>query len=416
MPRTGSLVKIIVLMILGLIVMSASAFSFAQSVEGATPYKTNTESYHDDNIEKISFAFDGPLTAPLTISLSDHVDSVKDDYPYAGMAVYLGAANPLKIMANGKSRKIKPKGDKAVSSDGEWTGFKGRFVAAMVNSSNGQVDVTKDDLTISWRAGSIPNLTIISGLVDIAGPTPTGLPVDFRSLKYSHLPGWLAALCKALEWLLKSIHGLTGLSWGISLILFTLLVKILTIPLSNLTKKFQDKVNQDKAALEPIFSHIKQNYKGEEAHNRTMAAYKAQGITPYHVLKPLLATMISLPILIAIFNMLGEISVLRNASFLWVPSLAYPDQIAGLPFSFPLIGDTFNAMPFLMTGVTILSTYTMTSETASADQSRRDKRSLYLMAAFFLILFFPFPAGMVLFWTLYSAFQFAITKITKVDG
>lgn len=351
-----------------------------------------------------------PLKFPHEVTMSKLVSDITDPYPYQGMAIYLAGKKPVRIQENGRVKKVDlSKSLKDV--DAEWIGFKGRFRAALVETENGAIEMSAEDIKISWPAGVVPDLNIVEGAIN-------SLPfseetADLRKLKYSHLPNWLRLLCTAVEWLLRLVQSITGLGWGLSLVVFTLLIKILTMPLSRLSKKSQEKVNADKAALEPVFAEIKKNYKGEQAHNKVMAAYKDRGITPYHVLKPLIATMITLPILIAIFNMLGEFSDFRDVKFLWVPDLAYPDRIASFPFKIPLIGDSLNFMPFLMAGVTVLSTWFMTSDTASKQQLRKDKRNLYLMALFFLVLFFPFPAAMVLFWTLYTLFQFMFTRFSK---
>jgi len=180
-----------------------------------------------------------------------------------------------------------------------------------------------------------------------------------------------------------------------------------------LTTRFQNQANSHKTALEPIFDDIKNNFKGEVAHNKVMAAYKARGITPYYSLKPLLATMISLPVLIAIFNMLGEVEPLRGAAGLWADSLAYPDALAQISTRLPLFGESFNLLPFIMAGVTFFSAYTLKSATASPREIQRQKRNLFLMGSVFFLVFYPFPSAMVLYWTLSTILQSAANKMIK---
>lgn len=352
-----------------------------------------------------NFTVSAPLTQPVTYTLSEAGSGVADDFPYSGMSVYLGMAPAVTVSNTGRARVVKFKDGVAKTPIGDWAGYKGRFDAVMVRSQTGTIDLGPDRLTVSWPAGARPDLMILRGKPDSAVPPGNDTVMDIRRLQYAHLPRWMRALCRGVEGLYKGIASVTGLGWVLSLVLFAVVIKVLLLPISWITARFQNQANAHKAALEPIFEEIKQNHKGETAHNKVMAAYKARGITPYYSLKPLLATMISLPVLIAIFNMLGEIDPLRGASALWIDDLAYPDALATLPMRVPAFGSAFNLLPFLMAGVTCVSAFMLKSETASAREISRQKRNLYLMAAVFFVIFYPFPAVMVLYWTLATLLQ-----------
>jgi len=58
-----------------------------------------------------------------------------------------------------------------------------------------------------------------------------------------------------------------------------------------------------------------------------------------------------------------------------------------------------NLLPVLMTLVTVLSALTQRDDSLTNDLLRRQQRQLYLMAGGFFLLFYTFPAGMVLYWT-----------------
>ena len=180
-----------------------------------------------------------------------------------------------------------------------------------------------------------------------------------------------------------------------------------------MTKKFQNEVNNHKTALKPIFQDIKKNYKGEVAHKKTMQAYKDRGITPYFTLKPMIITLLTLPILIAIFNVLGETVTLQASSYLWVDDIAYPDQIARLGFSVPFLGSTLSLMPFLMAAVTIVSAYLTPDFSATNEASKSQRRNLFFMAVFFFVLFYPFPFAMVFYWTVFNLIQIPLNYVRR---
>ncbi len=334
---------------------------------------------------------------------------VEDDYEYRGLAQYLGGSLLVKITPEGRVSKLKLK-DKAATVSGEnWAGFRGRFQSVLLRSSGAQMYFTSEGLEIVFSEREAATIDVIYGFQD-SNETQITDVVDLKDLQYIQLPAWLRWIARGIEQLYKLIYDIAPLGWGFCLILLAVFIKLAMAPLTALTSRFQKEVNEHKSALEPIFDDIKKNYKGEEAHEKTMAAYKARKITPYYVLTPMLSTMIGLPILIAIFNMLGEVLPLKNSEFLWIDSLAYPDKIGTLPFSIPFFGNALNLLPFLMMLVTIVSTTSMNSPIANSREISKQKRNLYLMAITFFFIFYNFPSGMVLYWTVVVFLQLIFDK------
>jgi membrane protein insertase Oxa1/YidC/SpoIIIJ len=97
--------------------------------------------------------------------------------------------------------------------------------------------------------------------------------------------------------------------------------------------------------------------------------------------------------------MLSENPALDNAGFLWITNLARPDSLYTFSFSLPYFGNSFNLLPFCMTFFTLLSSWIFFDTSLSKELAKKQRRNLYLMAAFFFVLFYNFPAGMVLYWT-----------------
>jgi YidC/Oxa1 family membrane protein insertase len=239
-----------------------------------------------------------------------------------------------------------------------------------------------------------------------------GLPL--KQLRYAHLwrpLGWLAGV---VESSLVALQQVGGLSWGLAIICFTVALKVLLVPLGVITVRMQRKVSQVQMALAPQLASIKVNYDGEEAHKRIMAAHKSLGVSPFFVLKPMLGMLLQIPIWIAVFNALGEMPQLQGSGFLWIESLAYPDAIARLPFVIPLLGDSVSLLPWLMSGITLLSALLFQDRLAPADELKKQKRNLYLIALAFFLVFYPFPAAMVLYWTLSNALQIVQQHFIRV--
>jgi YidC/Oxa1 family membrane protein insertase len=87
---------------------------------------------------------------------------------------------------------------------------------------------------------------------------------------------------------------------------------------------------------------------------------------------------------------------LRDASFLWIDDLTLPDRLFALPFSIPWLGSYVNLLPLIMFTAMIIVGREMhvpgREEQASAGYR-------YVMPIAMTLLFYPFPAGCMLFWS-----------------
>jgi YidC/Oxa1 family membrane protein insertase len=194
-------------------------------------------------------------------------------------------------------------------------------------------------------------------------------------------------------------------SFGLAIIMLSLANKILLSPLTMLADRWQAEVNRIHTLLKPQLDEIKQNFKGEEAHMRTLDVYKKNNVSQFYTFKSAAGFLIQIPIFIAVFDMLGENIALNEIAFLWVNDLAKPDQLADLPFVLPFFGGWLNILPFLMTGLSVLAAVVHAEDSLSPDLQRQQSKRLFLMSAAFFAVFYTFPAGMVLYWTSSNLFH-----------
>ena len=145
-----------------------------------------------------------------------------------------------------------------------------------------------------------------------------------------------------------------------------------------------------------------------------MALYRAEGVHPLYTLKSLLGVAIQLPVFIAVFDMLAEDFDLYRASFLWIADLSQPDKLLPLPFCVPFFGCYLNLLPFLMSAVSLAALVRYPSRVAASSVERRQRRTLTGMTLAFFLLFYTFPAGMVLYWTSTNAFQLVKQELVRL--
>lgn len=174
-------------------------------------------------------------------------------------------------------------------------------------------------------------------------------------------------------------------SYGIAIILLTLVIKGILAPL---TVK-QIKSMKGMAELQPKMKAIQEKYKNDPARvQQEMAVlYKEMGINPLSGCLPLIVQM---PFLIAIYWALKDYTYDPNfISFLWLPSLGEPDPYYILPI------------------LSALSTYIMSKQTGGTPggPAAQQKIMQIFMPLFIGYISLNFPSGLVIYWVISNVFQ-----------
>ena len=338
---------------------------------------------------------------------------IKDQFSYSGLAAYFNKIQIYILDAN-DIKRLKDQELYLLKSN-QSLAIVGRHKIMVIKNANLHFSFFEEKLI--WHKNKdnkgkfdLNNLKIQillkSNLVNINK--------TYEKLKYSHLSKPFRVLCMGIEALLLWLNSLHVLGWGITIILFSFLFKIFILPVNIFLIHVQRKVSKIQISLMPELENIKSKFSGEEAHHKFILAHKARGITPYYKLKPLFLTLIPIPFLVAIFNVIGELDQISGHSFLWIKDIAYPDNIFEISFYIPFLGDEINLLPILMFIISILSSIGYRNKIISIKELNKQKLNLYLMSFVFLLLFYPFPSAMVLYWTfsnIWSAIQQKLIQI-----
>lgn len=192
-------------------------------------------------------------------------------------------------------------------------------------------------------------------------------------------------------------------SWGLVIIIFALIMKIVLSPLT----KSQTKSMKRMAELNPKIKAIREKYKDDpvKANEQIMKLYREEKINPAGGCLPML---LQLPILYALFGVFNSTVELRHASFLWIKDLASPDVLLHLPFKIPIFGiDQISGLALLL-GVSMFVQQKMTMT------DPQQKALVYIMPVMLTLLFFSFPAGLNLYYLMYNVFTLAEQYWTKI--
>jgi YidC/Oxa1 family membrane protein insertase len=340
-------------------------------------------------------------------ALTDYADNIK----FYGLASYLNSTSVYAI--NNSSVTLLDKSSVLDITD-TWVAATGRYTALLVQAPGFSARISKDGKNLIFENDGPADYNNHPLIKEVLKANASKLDPLLDRTRHAHLWPPFAWLAKATEGVLDMVQSTLGIGWGWAIVILGVLVKTALIPVSIITAKLQRSVSTVQASLEPQLAEIKKKYDGEQAHNKIMAAHKSLGVTPFYALKPMLGTLIQIPILIAVFNALAEMPVLVGASFLWIENLAYPDRLTSFPMAIPLLGASFNLLPILMATVTVVSTLTHENQFASERELKRQRLNLCAMAFAFLVLFYPFPAAMVLYWTTINVLHIFQQRFIKV--
>ncbi len=202
--------------------------------------------------------------------------------------------------------------------------------------------------------------------------------------------GWFDIIAKPLLVALRFFNKYLS-NYGLSIILLTILIKILFWPLTR--KSYQSMKEMRK--LQPMMAKLREKYKNnkQEMNKQLMGLYKTYKINPMGGCLPMLVQM---PVFFAFYRILPNSIELRHAPFvLWVNDLSAPERLFSFPFTIPLMAPPYGIPVLtLLMGASMFLQQKMTPMTGDPAQAKM----MMLLPIVFTFLFINFPAGLVLYW------------------
>lgn len=195
--------------------------------------------------------------------------------------------------------------------------------------------------------------------------------------------GYLTILAKPIFWLLDNIHSYVG-NWGWSIILLTILIKLVFFPLSAASYKSMARMKE----VQPRLLTMREQYKGDpqKLNQAMMEMYRKEKINP---LGGCLPVVIQIPVFIALYWVLLSSVEMRNAPWIgWIHDLSVPDP--------------YYILPIIMAA----SMFVQTKLNPTPPDPIQAKVMMY-MPLLFSVMFFFFPAGLVLYWVVNNLLSIA---------
>jgi len=176
--------------------------------------------------------------------------------------------------------------------------------------------------------------------------------------------------------LLVWLHDRLGLAYGLGLVFFGIVIRILLWPLNQ--KAMRSTMAMQ--VVQPLIKELQDKHKGDpqKLQQEMFKLYKEHNVNPLGGCWPMLLPW---PILIALFFVFQNTIELRGAAFLWLPDLSRPDPFYIIPV---LMG----ASMFVLTWI----------GTRGLPPNPQTKMMLYLMPGLMTFLFLNFASGLNLYY------------------
>jgi YidC/Oxa1 family membrane protein insertase len=297
------------------------------------------------------------------------------------------------------------------TSTGGWLGFTDKYwLAALVPPQSNtvraqfrkavgpdkvdhyQVDYTGDPVTVPAGGTVSTSTRFFAGAKELnllQSYAASGIPLFDYSIDF----GWFWFLTKPIFRILLFLEGLLG-NFGLAILLFTFLVKLLFFPLANKSYNAMSKMK----LLQPEIQKLRERFPDDKARQQQemMALYKRVGANP---LAGCLPIVIQIPVFFSLYKVLFVTIEMRHAPFFgWIHDLSAPDPTSFanlfglLPFSPPAIL-MIGAWPLIM-GLTMFLQQKLNPQPVDPVQARM----FMVLPVVFTYMLAAFPAGLVIYW------------------
>jgi len=195
--------------------------------------------------------------------------------------------------------------------------------------------------------------------------------------------GWLTVIAKPLYWLLETLHGVVG-NWGWAIVLLTIVVKLAFFPLQAASYRSMAKMKQ----VTPKMTALRDRFGDDRVklNQAMMELYKTEKVNPMAGCLPI---VVQIPVFISLYWVLLASVEMRDAPWIgWIQDLATPDP--------------YYVLPIIMAATMFLQT-----RLNPTPPDPVQAKVMMFMPLIFSVMFFFFPAGLVLYWLVNNIFSIA---------
>ena len=360
-------------------------YPYGQIIRNVAPDVTNFYILHEGLIG----VFDDQLVE------EDYDDIEEKKYSKNAQSGWLGITDKYWLTS------LIPEKDKSFRSDFD---YKNKFRANFIETNATEVGANETKSNLIRLIIAAKEVNVIDGYAESENINKFDLAIDW---------GWFYFIVKPLFFAIQYFFNLAG-NFGIAIIMITACIRLAFFPLANYSFRSMAKMK----VLQPEMTRLKELHKEDKMklQQEMMALYKREKVNPISGCLPI---FIQIPFFFAIYKVLFVTIEMRHQPFFgWIKDLSERDptsifNLFGLipwdPPSFLLIG----VWPCLM-GVSMWMQQKLNPTPPDPVQAK-----IFMFFPLFLtVILAPFPAGLVIYWTINNiltmAQQYIIIKRTPV--
>ena len=360
-------------------------YPYGQIIRNVAPDVTNFYILHEGLIG----VFDDQLVE------EDYDDIEEKKYSKNAQSGWLGITDKYRLTS------LIPEKDKSFRSDFD---YKNKFRANFIETNATEVGANETKSNSIRVIIAAKEVNVIDGYAESENINKFDLAIDW---------GWFYFIVKPLFFAIQYFFNLAG-NFGIAIIMITACIRLAFFPLANYSFRSMAKMK----VLQPEMTRLKELHKEDKMklQQEMMALYKREKVNPISGCLPI---FIQIPFFFAIYKVLFVTIEMRHQPFFgWIKDLSERDptsifNLFGLipwdPPSFLLIG----VWPCLM-GVSMYLQQKLNPTPPDPVQAK-----IFMFFPLFLtVILAPFPAGLVIYWTINNvltmAQQYIIIKRTTV--
>jgi YidC/Oxa1 family membrane protein insertase len=283
---------------------------------------------------------------------------------------------------------------RTISGPFEWGAVKSKyFVTALLAIDSSAAKITGATVHAWGGTGRVHQADVTFGVpVEAKGsfqyriyagpmeyPRLRAIGHDFYDINPYGWPGFrtlIRPIAVGARWLLVWMHQHLNLAYGVVLVLFGVMIRVLLWPLNQRGMRASMRMQ----AIQPEMQRLQEQYKSDpqKLQAEVMGLYKREGVNPFSGCWPMLLPW---PVLLALFFVLANTIELRGQSFLWLPDLALKDPFFILPV---LMGmSMFGLNKIGMSGM---------------PPNPQTKMMLYFLPVMMTVMFLNFASGLNLYY------------------
>jgi YidC/Oxa1 family membrane protein insertase len=272
--------------------------------------------------------------------------------------------------------------------------YHGPVKAALLSQFSGEKEVPPE--TVNRYTDTLH----LNTMTDYHSDNPIGKFSSYIGLTYV-----IIQFTRLMHWLLYYLHMAFG-SYGVSIIVLTLIVRACMYPISRRTALFSQKMQE----LAPELKTIQARYPDDPQAKMqaTQEFYRKHGINPLGSCWPM---FLQLPIFMGLYFALQESIHFRLADFLWIQNLAAPDMLSYWTEQIPIIsapdsgsgilsflylGPYFNILPIIAV-VMMMFQQMATMPPPTDEQQATQQKMMKFMTIFMGIMFYKVAAGLCIY-------------------